>query len=157
MAGCDGAAACIHRCPRVGFGAGRTQVVGLCGGSTGESKRLRLTEPATGRHSDVHGCIRGNISLAASDLTHGVVSECQVQVVQHMAFPTQLGEEMKRVCVPLAFRRCLLVCKQTALRFCMCINTWQLTELGLLLMHKQPWAPAFLTVSALLTEIENNS
>lgn len=114
MAGCDGAAACIHRCPRVGFGGGRTQVVGLRGGdSTGERKHLRLTEPATGRHSDVHGRIRGNIPLAASDLTRGVTSECQAQVVQHVVFPTLLGEEMECVCVcPLGFPA-LSACLQT--------------------------------------------
>ena len=74
----------------------------LHGGNIGKSERLRLTEPATGCHTDMHGCIRGNIYLAALDSTCGGTSECKVQVVQRMAFPAPLGEEMKcvHVCVP---------------------------------------------------------
>lgn len=74
----------------------------LRGGNIGKSKHLSLTEPATGCHTDVRGCIPGNIYLAASDSSCGGASACKVQVVQRTAFPAPLGAETKgvRVCVP---------------------------------------------------------
>lgn len=117
----------LRRCSRLqppsswGWGAlrGRTKVVVLRGGSIGKSEGLRLTEPATGCHADVHGRSQGHIRLAASDLTCGGASECKVQVVQHRTFPAPLGERW-RVCVFVspALRHCLPVYKLRALRFC---------------------------------------
>lgn len=89
----------MHCCsPGVGKG-GRTQVLALHGGSIGKKECLRLTEPATRCHIDVHRCIQGNIHLAALDLTCRGTSECMVQVAEHMVFPTPLGEGMKCVCL----------------------------------------------------------
>lgn len=83
----------------------------LQGEAIGNTKHLSLTEPARGCHTDVQGHIRGNIHLAALDLTCGGASERQVQVVQRTAFPTRLAEELEdvHVCVPgtTAFPACL--------------------------------------------------
>lgn len=93
----------------------------LRGGHIGKSERLRLSEPATGCHADVHGRSRGHIYLAASDPTCGGASECKVEVVQHTACPAPLGEEMKgvRVCVPGS--PALSACLQTARTAILCI------------------------------------
>lgn len=90
----------------------------LRGGNIGKSERLRLSEPATGCHADVHGGRRGHIYLAASDLTCGATSECKVQ---HTACPAPLGEGMKgvRVCVPGS--PALSACLQTARTAILCI------------------------------------
>lgn len=81
---------------------GRAGAVVLQGEDRGNTQHLSLTEPARGCHTDVQGHIRGNIYLAASGLTCGGASECQVQVVRGMAIPTGLGEELEDVhaCVP---------------------------------------------------------
>lgn len=125
----------------------------LQGEHIGNTQHLSLTGPARGCHTDVQGHVQGNIHLAALGWTCGGGPECRVQVVQRTAFPAHPAEELEDVRVPgtTAFPACL----QTLCSVVLCtLMPGSLHKQALLQMHEQQRAPALLTATALLTEIE---